>query len=187
MKAVIDTSSLVSLVRYYLPFDTEGKLKTFLEEMVAAKKLIILEQVVIECKKQGKGQVVKALPFIDKPKNKTAVTGVPVNKKLFNMIDNNFINGSVAGQLPPAEYQLERDKFTEAADFAMVLYAYSIKEKEDVVIVTEETSYSNDGKPFKKIPGICDTIGIRTQNLPTFLSENSIINLAVEVQKSSLF
>ena len=187
MKAVIDTSSLVSLVRYYLPFDKEEKLKAFIEERIDAKNLIILEQVVAECKLQGKGQVVKALPFIDKPKNKTAVTDVPVNKKLFKMIDNNFINGSIAGQLSPAEYQLERDKFTNTADFALVLYAYSIMEKEDVVIVTEETGYSNDGKPFKKIPGICDTIGVKTLNLPSFLSENSIIDLTVEVQKTSLF
>ena len=187
MKAVIDTSSLVSLVRYYLPFDKEGKLKAFIEERIEAKKLIVLEQVVAECKLQGKGQVVKALPFIDKPKNKTAVTDVPVNKKLYNMIDNNFINGSVASQLPPAEYQLERDKFMKTADFAMVLYAYSAKEKEDVVVVTEETGYSNDGKPFRKIPEICETIGVRTLTLPAFLSENSIIDLTVEVQKTSLF
>ena len=187
MKAVIDTSSLVSLVRYYLPFDAEGKLKTFLEERVEAKELIILEQVVAECKLQGKGQVVKALPFIDNPKNITAVTDVPINKRLFNMIDNNFINGSVAGLLPEAEYQFERDKFMKTADFAMILYADSIKEKENVVIVTEETGYSNDGKPFKKIPGICDTIGVRTLNLPQFLTENSIIDLTVEVQKTSLF
>ena len=103
------------------------------------------------------------------------------------MIDNNFINGSVASQLPPAEYQLERDKFMKTADFAMVLYAYSAKEKEDVVVVTEETGYSNDGKPFRKIPGICETISVRTLNLPAFLSENSIIDLTVEVQKTSLF
>lgn len=187
MKAVIDTSSLVSLVRYYLPFDKEGKLKAFIEERIEAKTLIVLEQVVAECKLQGKGQVVKVLPFVDRPKNKTVVTDIPINKKLFNMIDNNFINGSIAGQLPPAEYQLERDKFMKTADFAMMLYAYSIKEKEDVVIVTEETGYSNDGKPFKKIPGICDTIGVRTLNLPQFLAENSIIDLTVEVQKTSLF
>lgn len=37
MKAVIDTSSLVSLVRYYLPFDKEGKLKAFIEERIEAK------------------------------------------------------------------------------------------------------------------------------------------------------
>lgn len=126
MKAVIDTSSLLSLVRYYLPFDKEGKLKAFLEERIKAKSLIVLDQVVVECKLIGKGQVIKALPFIDMPKNK-------------------------------------------------------------VVIVTEETGYSNDGKPFKKIPGICETIGVRTLSLPTFLSENNIIDLAVEVQKTSLF
>ena len=123
----------------------------------------------------------------DKPKNITAVADVPINKRLFNMIDNNFINGSVAGLLPEAEYQFERDKFMKTADFAIILYADSIKEKEDVVIVTEETSFSNDGKPFKKIPGICDTIGVKTLNLPSFLSENSIIDLTVEVQKTSLF
>ena len=103
------------------------------------------------------------------------------------MIDNNFINGSVAEQLPPAEYQIQRDKFIASADFAMVLYAYSVKEKEEVAIVTEETGYSNDGKPFRKIPGICDTIGVRTLNLPQFLVENSLIDLTVEVQKTSLF
>lgn len=187
MKAVIDTSSLVSLVRYYLPFDKEGKLKAFIEERIEAKTLIVLEQVVAECKLQGKRQVVKALPFVDKPKNITAVTDVPVNQKLFKMIDNNFINGSVVEQLPPAEYQIQRDKFTASADFAMVLYAYSVKEKEEVVIVTEETGYSNDGKPFRKIPGICDTIGVRTLNLPQFLAENSMIDLTVEIQKTSLF
>ena len=187
MKAVIDTSSLVALVRYYLPFDKEGKLKAFIEERIEAKKLIVLEQVVAECKLQGKGQVVKALPFIDKPKNKTAVTDVTVNKKLYNMIDNNFIIGSIAGKLPPAEYQLEREKFVKTADFAMVLYAYSVKDKEEVVIVTEETGYSNDGKPFKKIPGICETIGVKTQSLSLFLSEKNIIDMAVEVQKTSLF
>lgn len=187
MKAVIDTSSLVSLVRYYLPFDKEEKLKAFIEERIEAKRLIVLEEVVAECKLQGKGQVVKALPFVDKSKNKTDVIDVPVNQKLFKIIDNNFVNGSVARQLPPAEYQIQRDKFTASADFAMVLYAYSVKEKEDVVIVTEETGYSNDGKPFKKIPGICDTIGVRTLNLPQFLAENSIIDLTVEVLKTSLF
>ena len=69
----------------------------------------------------------------------------------------------------------------------MVLYAYSVKDKEEVVIVTEETGYSNDGKPFRKIPEICETIGVRTLNLPMFLSENSIVDLTVDVQKTSLF
>jgi hypothetical protein len=68
MKAVIDTSSLVSLVRYFLPFDKEGKLKAFLEENILSGNIIVLEQVAEECKRQGKGQVIEAFPFIAKPK-----------------------------------------------------------------------------------------------------------------------
>ena len=54
MKAVIDTSSLVSLVRYFLPFDKEGKLKTFLDENILSGKVIVLEQVAEECKRLAK-------------------------------------------------------------------------------------------------------------------------------------
>ena len=187
MKAVIDTSSLVSLVRYYLPFDKEGKLKVFLEERISAKKIIVLEEVVQECKRQGKGQVVEALPFIAQLKYKSSITGIHINKTLYNMIDNNFAKGAIKKLLPEAEYQLEREKFTVSADFAMVLYAYSLKEKEEVVVITEETSYSNDGKPFKKMPDICSIIGVKTLNLPTFLKENGIIDMLIEVQKTSLF
>lgn len=79
MKAVIDTSSLVSLVRYFLPFDKEGQLAAFLEERILSGKIIVLEQVVEECKRQGKGQVIDALPFIAKPKYKTSIAGHTIN------------------------------------------------------------------------------------------------------------
>lgn len=187
MKAVIDTSSLVSLVRYFLPFDKEGQLAAFLEERILSGKIIVLEQVVEECKRQGKGQVIDALPFIAKPKYKTSIAGHTINQSMYNLIDNNFINASVRARLPEAEYQLERNNFIASADFAIMLYAYSIKDKEEVVIVTEETGYGNDGKPFKKIPVICGIIGVRTQNFPGFLVENGIINMTVEVAKTSLF
>lgn len=187
MKAVIDTSSLVSLVRYYLPFDKEGKLTSFLEERILAKKIIVMEEVALECKRLGKGLVVDAFPFIAQPKFKTSVADIHVNRALYNLVDNNFVNGSIKALLPEAEYQSEREKFTSSADFAMVLYAYSLKEKEEVIVVTEETGYSNDSKPFKKIPDICSIIGVRALNLPTFLMESGIIDLTVEMQKTSLF
>ena len=187
MKAVIDTSSLVSLVRYFLPFDKEGKLKVFLEENILSGKIIVLEQVVEECKRQGKGQVIEAFPFIAKPKYKTSIAEIKPNKAIYNLIDNNFINASVRALLPDAEYQFARDKFMASADFAMMLYAYSIKDKENVVIVTEETGFSNDGKPFKKIPDICGIIGVKTQNFSSFLLKNGIINMTIEVAKTSLF
>ncbi len=137
MKAVIDTSSLVSLVRYFLPFDKEGKLKVFLEENIRSGKIIVLEQVADECKHQGKGQVIKAFPFIAKSKYKTSIAGLRVNNAIYNLIDHNFSNASVKALLPEAQYQLVRNQFIASADFAMMLYAYSIKDKENVVIVTE--------------------------------------------------
>ena len=187
MKAVIDTSSLVSLVRYFLPFDKEGKLKAFLEENILSGNIIVLEQVAEECKRQGKGQVIEAFPFIAKPKYKTSIAGIQVNKAIYNLVDNNFINASIKTLFPEDVYQFKRNEFIASADFAMMLYAYSIKDKENVVVVTEETGYSNDDKPFKKIPDICGIIGVKTQNLPCFLLKNGIINMTVEVAKTSLF
>ena len=187
MKVVIDTSSLLSMVRYYLPFDKEGKLKSFLEDRILSGEIVVLENVVEECKFQGRGQIVAAFPFLDKSRYKTSMTNVPINRKLYNMIDNNFINGSVRARFGEAEYESERNKYIASADFAMILYAYSIKESDNVVIVTEETGYSNDGKPFKKIPDICQSIGISTMNFPTLLSENDTISLSIDVVKTTLF
>ena len=187
MKAVIDTSSLVTLVRYYLPFDREEKLKIFLEENILSGRIIILEQVTDECKRLGKGQVIEAFPFIAQAKYKTSITGIQVNRAIYNLVDNNFINASAKALLTEDVYQLKRNEFIASADFALMLYSYSIKDKEDVVIVTEETGYSNDGKPFKKIPDICKIIGVKAENLPSFLLENDIMNMSVELTKLSLF
>ena len=89
MRAIIDTSSLISLVRYYLPFDKEGKLGFFLERQVSAGLFVILDKVVVECRRQGKGQVINAFPFLDKPRYQTSVTNTDINRALFNLIDNN--------------------------------------------------------------------------------------------------
>ena len=187
MKAVIDTSSLFSLVRYYLPFDKEGKLVAFLEESVSAGKIIVLDKVVEECGLLGHGIVLKALPFLSQSNNFTPSVANASNKRLYNMIDNNFTSKGVKRLLQEGAYQFERDKFVNSADFALVMYAYGIKDKEDVVIVTEETGYANDNKPFKKIPGICKELELQTQSLPAFLSENEIIDLSISLLKTTLF
>ena len=89
MRAIIDTSSLVSLVRYYLPFDEEGKLGCFMERKVSEGRFVILDKVVVECKRFGKGQVINAFPFLDKPRYQTSVTNTDIDRALFNLIDNN--------------------------------------------------------------------------------------------------
>ena len=45
MRAVIDTTSLVSFVRYYLPFDKADKLKKLLEKKFNSGEMIVLDKV----------------------------------------------------------------------------------------------------------------------------------------------
>ena len=187
MKAVIDTCSLLALVRYYLPFDNEGKLKSFFENHIDSGEIIILDKVFDECRFLGQGQVIKALPFLSPLKCKTIAVANALNKKLFNMIDNNFVVKGATARLQEAEYQLVRDKFVDSADFAIVMFAYGIKDQESVRIVTEETENSNDGKPFQKIPGICKSLKLQTQSLPEFLLEKDIISMSVDAAELTLF
>lgn len=44
MKAIIDTSSLLSLVRYYLPFDSNGILFNLIEDFSDEEVFIVTEE-----------------------------------------------------------------------------------------------------------------------------------------------
>ena len=69
MRAVIDTTSLVSFVRYYLPFDKDDKLKKLFEKKFKSGEIIILDKVFEESKLVAKGIVAKELKFLaDKTK-----------------------------------------------------------------------------------------------------------------------
>lgn len=187
MKAVIDTSSLISLVRYYLPFDKGGKFSVFLEEQILAKNILVIDKVVEECELQGKGQVVNAFPFLKKVKYKTNTSTLTAAPKFYNLVDHNFVVGTEKNRLNDAEYQLKRDEFLNSADLRMILYAYNSKDIEPVIIITEETGYSNDGKVFKKIPEICKSIGITTMTLPDFLSKYDVIDFLIDIAATTLF
>jgi hypothetical protein len=49
MKVVIDTNSLLSLVRYYLPFDKKGILFKFFKNKIEKGEIIIIDRVFQEC------------------------------------------------------------------------------------------------------------------------------------------
>lgn len=71
MIAIIDTSSLLAFVRYYLPFDTNLVLKNLLKEKFESGEMIIIDKVYDEIKFQSQGIVIKELEFlIDKKKHK---------------------------------------------------------------------------------------------------------------------
>tara|TARA_B100000614_G_scaffold237985_1_gene236558 strand:- start:461 stop:661 length:201 start_codon:yes stop_codon:yes gene_type:complete len=65
MKAVIDTNSLLSLVRYYLPFDKKGVLFQFFKNKVEVGEIIIIDKVLEECKYISKGIVLIKIDYLD--------------------------------------------------------------------------------------------------------------------------
>ena len=68
MKVVIDTSSLLSLVRYYLPFDKDLVLYNFFKSRVESGEIIILDKVYEECKYTAKGLVISSISYLDNKK-----------------------------------------------------------------------------------------------------------------------
>lgn len=61
MTAVIDTSSLISLVRYYLPFDRQNILYDLFQKKIESNQIIVLDKVFDECRYTSQGIVVKKL------------------------------------------------------------------------------------------------------------------------------
>ena len=187
MKALIDTSSLISFVRYYLPFDQDNKLKDFLEKQILEKKIIVLDKVATECVYTSQGLVVSALPFINNKKFKTSTSSLIAPPKFHKLIDNNFVIGSEKKELSIAEYQNKRDDFLNSADCFLILYAFTNKAFDDIIIITEETGFNNDGTVFKKIPENCNFIDVKTQTLPEFFKSNNLINLSIDITTTTLF
>ena len=93
MKGIIDTSSLLSLVRYYLPFDKNGKLMAAIQALFESSEIIIIDRVVGEAKYNSKGIVLEKLPFILlQPKLIVKTDTILPNKKFFNCLENQFCN-----------------------------------------------------------------------------------------------
>ena len=96
MKVVIDTSSLLSLVRYYLPFDKNKTLYNFIKSKIELKEILILDKVYEECEYTSKGIVIKALPYISTKKHQINTNEILPDKKFFNQLENQFINGVIS-------------------------------------------------------------------------------------------
>lgn len=175
MNVVIDTSSLLSLVRYYLPFDKNNKLYNFFESKILSKEILILDKVYDECSFIAKGIVVKTLTYLNEKKNHIKTIDLLPNQKFFNQLENQFINGSIKNKLSPVQYENRKNQFLESADTKLLLYCLYNKDKE-IVIVSEETESVNDNKSFKKLPVICKILELEIITLPKFLSMADGIN-----------
>ncbi|QHI38226.1 hypothetical protein IMCC3317_36130 [Kordia antarctica] len=190
MIVVIDTSSLLSLVRYYLPFDQDNRLLNFIKKEIQNHNIIVIDEVLNECKLVSGKLVVKKLNFLlDKEflkKNKVPIKTdnliPPSPKKFYNLVDNTFKTTN-AKRLNSAQFEQQKKEFLESADARMIIYLLiqiSKNSFENLILVTEETEGSNDLKAFKKLPAICKILDIEVKTLPELLESYNDINLSFE-------
>ncbi len=188
MKVVIDTNSLLSLVRYYLPFDKKGVLFNFFKTKIEKGEIIIIDKVFQECTYNSKGIVLTTLDYLkdktflksSKVPYKTDSLIAPSPAKFLRQVENQFVNTVVRRQkkLSDTEFENQKNSFLNDADMKQIILCLNlIKEGERVVLVTEETESSNDNKLFKKIPAICKELEIETMTLPELIAKYDGIDI----------
>lgn len=171
-KYLFDTCSLIALVRYYIPFDSQGKLGDFIHKGFETKEFIMLEQVKNECKQVSKGLVFQTLPQL-----------VNIKHTHFESIPTAEIHIK-RKQISDSDYESQKSNFINSADFNLIYCAM----KNHYTIITEETVTSNDNKLFKKIPLLCQEQRIKCITLPDLFKERVDISFSIKPQqKSNLF
>ena len=165
---VIDTSSLLSFIKYYQPFDTNNQLTKYLQDCFRDGTLILLEAVQNECKRVSGGIIFDNFSH-DLEKGKSRIQ--EITKKQLRKIDDHWAIQDL--RKVAINYDDLRKKAIESPDFQLIFYVQSHPE-EDLTIVTEETASQNDGKIFKKIPIICKHEEIPCITLPKLLKELKI-------------
>jgi len=188
MKVVIDTNSLLSLVRYYLPFDKKGVLFQFIKKKIEKGEILIIDKVFEECTYNSKGIVISTLDYLNdkdflksaKVPLKTDSLLAPSPAKFIRQVENQFVNTIVRKQrkLTDTEFENQKNTFLNNADMKQIILCLNLQQEgEKVVLVTEETESSNDNKLFKKIPAICKELNIDTLTLPELLEKYDGIDI----------
>jgi hypothetical protein len=193
MKVVIDTSSLLSLVRYYLPFDKNSVLFNFIKAKIEKGEIIIIDKVLEECSYTSQGLVIQTLSYLadrsflkrSKQPFKTDSLIAPSPAKFLRQVDHQFVNTVVLKQrkLTDVEYENQKNHFMIDADMKQILLCLNLTKNdifEEVIIVSEESESSNDNKLFKKIPAICKELDIKTLTLPQLLKNFDGIDFEIK-------
>ncbi len=186
MKVIMDTNSLLSLVRYYLPFDAKEKLIDFFKAKIESGEVLIIDAVYDECEKVSQRLILKELSFLTKSefKKKYRKTNELVpREKFYNLLDNQFRTRH-SRRLSEAEFENQKEEFLKSADARMIILALKLLNEpnlfnDNVVIITEETRSENDNKTFRKIPAICDLLDIQVQTLPEWIKKTEGINVLI--------
>ena len=180
MKAIIDTSSLLSFCRYYLPFDKNSHLFNLIKNKIEFGDIIVIDKVMDECAAVANGHVLTSMPYLKDPKFlkgakcpvKTDTITASNHAQFLEQVDRDFQDQSLRRlkKINEAEYVVQKGIFMNSADMRMILTCLNLKERgkkgEEVILVSEESRSLNDSKIFKKIPIICNYVGIQTLTLP---------------------
>lgn len=188
MNVVIDTNSLLSLVRYYIPFDKKGVLFQFFKNKIEIGEIIIIDKVLQECTYSSKGIVLTTLDYLNdksflkaaKVPFKTESLLAPSPAKFLRQVENQFVNTIVRKHrnLTDTEFDNQKNTYLNDADMRQIILCLNLlKDGKKVVLVTEETESSNDNKLFKKIPAICKELNIETLTLPELLEKYDGIDI----------
>lgn len=175
MTGIIDTSSLVAIARYYLSIKDETKLLHFIETKFRSKELVLLSSIHEEASRTQKGISLKLMKFLGEKSLRIDDSDLipPAPRKFSNQLDNNLCIPLLKKELTEEEYLQQKAMFMQSGDAKMILYALNNKNLEPIII-TEETTYSNDGKLFKKLPAICDFLEIGHTSVTEWLTSNGV-------------
>lgn len=106
MEYIIDTSSWISLIRYYKPFDSGSVIYDFFKRKIENNEFIVLNEVSEECNYFSQGLVAKELDFIKDKKLITKAQNLGSTKRFYNLLDNQFCNSFQKKQLD--DFEIER-------------------------------------------------------------------------------
>ena len=175
MRGIIDTSSLVAIARYYLPIKDEVKLLRFLKSRFQSEELILLSTIHREASRTQKGIALELMDFLNEKElrfNDSEL--VPPNPKKFsNQLDNSLCIYLQKKRLSAEAFAIQKAQYLSTGDAKLLFYALNNMDREPVII-TEETMFSNDGKLFKKLPAICEILGIKHMTIAEWLVVNGI-------------
>lgn len=137
MKVVLDTSSLLSLVRYYIPFDNEQVLFDFVKSKLFVGDVILIDKVLDECKYISRKIILKKLVFL-KDEQFLRSSGIPYKTesllapspaRFLRMVDNQFAISAKKANLSDAQYDVVSAQKTKKISYKQSAFIRLITEK----------------------------------------------------------
>lgn len=182
-KLILDTSSIMSFVKYYC-FNKQkekkiyDKLETFILSRIKNEEIIIIDKVLKELRN----------PESNKLKDKMKSFGYST-QHLLDKIEPLFEANLVQIRLKYLdEWELESqrglysDKYADL--YLIAVCEEFIKQDHQVILISEE-SLSNDHKLVEKLPTICNRRDIEYRNLPymIFIVYKNELSFDLEIKK----